>query len=81
MWNEDYNSSQEAELMFKIMKKYGPPLHMKNEFQTIIYEQKSSISNSNKKIIIFYFILTLRILIIKYLGEFKPKYFQIEKKD
>ena len=78
MWNEDYNSSQEAELMFKIIKKYGSPLLMKNEFQTIKYEQKSSISNLNKKNNLKT-ILTLRILIIKYLEEFKPKYFQKEK--
>ena len=78
MWNEDYNSSQEAELMFKIIKRYGAPLFMENEFETTIYEQKTSISNSNKGELLRIF-LKLRILMYEYLYKFENKYFQREK--
>ena len=78
MWNEAYKSSQEAELMFKIIKIYGPPFLMKNEFQTVVYEQKSNISNVNKSNNLKTF-LKLRILILEYLMESENEYFQKEK--
>ena len=78
MWSEDYNSSQEAELMFKIIKKYGAPLMMEDEYETIIYEQKTNISNSNKGELLIVF-LKLRILMIEYLFKFENKYFKSEK--
>ena len=47
MWNQSYKSSQEAELMFRLIKTYGFPHLIKREFDTIVYQQKSSISNTN----------------------------------
>ena len=51
---------------------------MKNEFQTVVYEQKSNISNVNKSNNLKTF-LKLRILILEYLMESENEYFQKEK--
>ena len=78
MWNEDYNSSQEADLMFRLIKKYGFPYLIKREFDTIVYQQKSSISNTNRSDNLRTF-LNLRILILDHLKKFEGDYFESNK--
>jgi glycosyltransferase involved in cell wall biosynthesis len=77
-WNISLKSSQEAELMFKLLKCKGEP-QIDNTFHTLIQERETGQISRNDPRNNWMQYLELRIQIISYLKLHRPEYFETEK--
>lgn len=77
-WNEDLGSSQEYDLMFRLVKKFGAPI-IDNKPLTVIRERESGQISQQNPIAKWVRYIELRKQMIEYLAQSKTAYFRANK--